>query len=288
MSEQKYNIPVCAGIVTFNPQISLLIECISSIYHQVDEILIFDNNSVNLAHIEELSKKYCIKLITSKENVGIAKALNILCSEANSRGYNWILTMDQDSICDLKMVSNLVKYVSAKDAGIIAPRVEFSVNGSLITSTKDFHDNLEEITACITSGSLTNIAAWENIGGFDEWMFIDHVDNEYCIHLRKEGYRNYRVHSAVLHQRAGEMRFLKLPFNKKILLPYYSSLRNYYICRNTVYYLRKYRSNIDFMHELIAFVYAQSIKLIFESNRYKTLISTYKGIRDGLYKQISI
>lgn len=273
---------VAAGIVTYNPQPEIFEKCLYSIKKQVDKVYIYDNGSDN----SEILNKYLnqdgnVKVWFNSKNVGIAKALNELCTLAKDDGYKWIVTMDQDSICENQMISLLMNYSSDKKNGIIAPRVEFRVNEKLIHETKNKENEVERIDACITSGSLTNLDAWENIGGFDEWMFIDHVDNEFCAHLRVEGYYILRVNSAVLFQRAGEMKYVTF-FGKKILLPYYSELRNYYICRNTVYFIKKYRKKLPMKKELLSFVYSQCIKFLLEKNRFRTIKSSVKGIRDGL------
>ena len=157
--------------------------------------------------------------------------------------------MDQDSICDEHMVASLAAYRKLPNIGILAPRVEFRSDGHLIASTKPQTEDVLEISACITSGSLTNLGAWRAIGGFDEWMFIDHVDNDFCTNLVLHGYKICRVGAAVL-------------------------------------YLRKYGHKINFVHEFGVFVYSQLVKLIFENNRILTIRSTLHGIRDGLLAKI--
>ena len=122
------------------------------------------------------------------------------------------------------------------------------------------------------------------MGGFDEWYFIDHVDNEFCTHLIQKGYKIIRVNNALLHQRAGDMKYVRL-FGRPIMLPYYSTFRNYYICRNTIYYIRKYHRDINLYREIRSFVYSQTIKLIFEKGRWANLKSSVSGIRDGLRKK---
>ena len=46
----------CAGIVTYNPDITRLVENINAIYNQVDNVIIVDNNSKNIAEIEQTIK----------------------------------------------------------------------------------------------------------------------------------------------------------------------------------------------------------------------------------------
>lgn len=273
---------VCAGIVTYNPDLELFLKCLNAIKVQVNKVFVFDNASNNSGQLHSLiDNDENINGFFNKENVGIAKALNELCKVADSAGYEWIVTMDQDSICANDMVENLFSHIDNERIGIAAPRIEFRDDGKLIYQTKNKRYEVEEIRACITSGSLTRIAAWKKVGGFDEWMFIDHVDNEFCTHIYVKGFSIIRVNSAVLLQRAGEMKYISLFGGKKLLLPYYSEFRNYFICRNTVYYLRKYRKYINYKHEILTFTYSQVIKLIFEKSRWKTIKSTVKGIWDG-------
>lgn len=276
---------ICAGIVTYNPDLELFSKCFNSLEPQVDKVIIFDNGSKN---IEQLSDMYNnrAEIIQGSRNFGIAKALNELCKQAEVEGYEWILTMDQDSICNKTMVHELEKHIDNPQYAIIAPRVEFRAGSRLIHETKNENEEIEKIRACITSGSLTRISAWKKCGGFDEWMFIDHVDNEFCTHLLVEGYFIVRTNKALLLQRAGNMKYKRLPGGKVIMLSYYSEKRNYYICRNTVYYLRKYREHINYRHELGAFIYSQTIKILFESNKSSSIRSTIKGIRDGISKSL--
>ena len=286
MLDKKY---VCAGIVTFNPVEELITKCLKAILPQVDKIYIFDNGSCNRAFLDTL-KEYNenIEIESNSSNIGIASALNYLCKSAKQDGYQWIITMDQDSICEESMVEHLREYADKGNYGIVAPRVEFWNDERLLTSTKYPEKQTYEIQACITSGSLTKIEAWIRVGGFDEWMFIDHVDNEFCVHLKDEGYSIIRVNAALLYQRAGEMKYRMMKDGSSMLLPYYSPKRQFFICRNTVYYLRKYRKskNVRLLHEWGVLFYTIYLKLRYEKNRWSTLCSSLKGIFAGITKRI--
>ena len=284
MEERK---DICAGVVTYHPDIRLLEANLEALIPQVSMVYVVDNGSENVADVRSyVEGKPELRLICNSENVGIAKALNQLCTAAKQDGYAWILTMDQDSLPASDMVKWLSTYTDSSVYGIIAPRVEFRDGDTLILSTKDGDKDTVEISACITSGSLTRIEAWEKVGGFDEWFFIDRVDNEFCTHLQTGGYVILRVNKALLYQRAGEMRYATLPLIGNILLPCYSEVRNYYICRNSVYYFRKYHHNIDICHQIGTFIYSQTVRFLFEPGRWGTVRSTMRGIRDGMKKQI--
>lgn len=275
---------VCASIVTYNPDLKILTEVIESLSKQVSCIIIFDNGSKNISDLSEIIELNDIKLISSKKNLGIAKALNELFKYAISEKYEWVLTLDQDSICDENMLLELEKYKNNTEIGIVCPRVQFRTNDLLIRETKT-SSKVSEIKACITSGSLTNVNSWKAVGGFDEWMFIDYVDNDFCTRLLMNNFKIIRVHDAILTQRAGEMKFKNF-LSKKILITNYSEVRNYYISRNLIYYIRKHKKNINWSRELTTFLYTQFLKLIFERNKLRNIKSFLKGIRDGFKKRI--
>ena len=278
---------ICAGVVTYNADMRLLKKNLKVLMSQVSRIYIVDNGSENVEDINSIiNGNNQLRLMHNETNFGVAKALNQLCMMAMHDSFEWILTMDQDSICAPDMVKFLSAFIDNSAYGIIAPRVEFWDCNTLVLSTKSGDKETIEVPACITSGSLTRLEAWEKVGGFDEWYFIDRVDNEFCTHLAVKGYKVLRVNKAILYQRAGKMKYIQLPLVGKLLLPYYDEKRNYYICRNSVYFFRKYRHNIDVVHHVMVFVYSQILKLLFESRRWATLRSTFRGIKDGKKKII--
>lgn len=278
---------VCAGIVTYNPDLSLLRQNVAALCSQVETIFIIDNGSGNQTDLQAyVDGQTNITLVCNPENQGIAKALNQLCMLARSAAYPWILTMDQDSVCQSDMVAHLLAYADNPEAGILAPRVEFRDGDLLITSTKHADQATVEMPSCITSGSLTRIDAWEQVGGFDEWFFIDMVDDEFCTRLIVNGYKVILVNKAVLLQRAGEMHYVSLPWVGNILLTCYNETRKYYICRNTVFFLRKYHRYIQFRHQLLVFLYGFVRRLVFEPHRWQTVRAYATGIRDGFKRKV--
>ena len=101
---------VGAGIVLYNPEISLLKKDIQAIINQVDKICLFDNKSENIEEIEKNFKPYKkITIIRSSKNLGIAFGLNKLLNWANENKYEWLLTMDQDSIWTTTLIEEYSK-----------------------------------------------------------------------------------------------------------------------------------------------------------------------------------
>ena len=113
-------IEVCAGVVTYNPDLDVLKNNLESLCPQVKFLYVVDNGSKNVDEIGTLLNTIPnTQLYLNGDNLGIAQALNRLCGIAEKNGFHWILTMDQDSLCDPMMVENLCMYVN-EEYGIIA------------------------------------------------------------------------------------------------------------------------------------------------------------------------
>ncbi len=226
---------MCAGIVTFNPDINRLISNIQSVLGQVEEVIICDNASNNIRQIEDILGQSCkLKLIKNRKNNGIAYALNQIFELAELENMEWVLTLDQDSICPQGMVDCFSGYIN-KQTGIIAPlfkdpKIEYgSINSN---------NEVIEIQNCITSGSFTNLQAWKAVDGYDSSMFIDFVDFDFCYRIRKAGYKILQIPSVILNHTIGETEEKNI-FGKRIVLTNHSNMRKYFIIRNFIYYRKK-------------------------------------------------
>lgn len=89
-----------AGIVLFNPDVDRLKENVNAIIQQVDDLILIDNGSGNINEVKAIhfhDKKYTI--IENGNNLGIATALGQIMEYGIQYGYDWVLTLDQDSVC---------------------------------------------------------------------------------------------------------------------------------------------------------------------------------------------
>ena len=271
---------ICAGIVLYNPNEDRLAENINAILPQVSWLILVDNGSNNIESIlKQWDKKSKIKFILNIKNEGIAKALNQMCETASAANSKWILTLDQDSVCPSNLIENFLKYTKLNKIGIICPRFELNIDGHILNKTTS---SVDYVDYCITSASLTNLEAWYKSGKFDEWMFIDCVDYDFCLKLINKGYRIIRLNDVVINHEVGNLQIMKLPYGKKIILHNHNPIRNYYISRNTIYILKKYWKNKSVYKWIPRLIYWQIFKLAFEKNKIKTLKSFFKGVKDGI------
>ena len=94
----------------------------------------------------------------------------------------------------------------------------------------------------IQSGAMHRLDVLDKIGGYDEELFIDQVDLEYCARLRISGYSIIQLNHAVLNHQTGD-RGIKLKTIGVSRLPIgkHSPSRYYYQFRNLLYCGEKYR-----------------------------------------------
>ncbi len=269
---------IITGIVLFNPEMNRLKENVDAIYKKTQQIVFIDNGSDNIKQTEELLSSYeGIKIIRNDTNLGIARALNQICEYAMDNGADYVLTLDQDSVCPDSIIDEYKKYISDK-SGIICPVIkDRNHNLNQVSGVED----VTEIEKCITSASLLNLQAWESVNGFDESMFIDGVDFDICMRIRKKGYSIFRVNSVVLIHEIGRItvrRFLLW----KVMVKNHSAFRKYYIARNTVYLARKQGSAKKIAKSFFQVAKQWLCVLFYESEKKNKLVKIQKGFFDGL------
>ncbi|MBC3898675.1 glycosyltransferase [Acetobacterium malicum] len=275
------NEKICAGIVLFNPDIDRLKENITSIVEQVQAIYLQDNGSSNISQIEEyLAKEKKVVLSRNSTNKGIAWALNRICERGLQDGFEWIITLDQDSVCPENMVSGFESYL--KNADMLCPKIVDRNYGLLDGSER----KTEIIKECITSGCLLYLKSWVSINGFDEVMFIDGVDFEFCYRMNKAGMKILRVNGVVLYHEIGSISIRKF-LGLKVIVKNHSAFRKYYIAKNIIYMARKRKNFPLLIKGIFQEVKLGGIVLLYEDDKKAKLGSVIKGIYDGITIQIS-
>lgn len=269
---------VLAGITLFNPELDRLEENITAIQNQVDRVICVDNGSKNINAIEILLKKSFpeVHLQKNEENRGIAAALNQIFSFGKERGFDWVLTLDQDSVCPDNLMEEYRKYWCLDGVGVLSPRI----------IDRNFEKNIEtdaeydEIDKCITSASLTSIEAWEKVDGFWEYLFIDYVDHDFCAKCVEHGIKILRINRVTLLHELGKGVHKRL-FGRQLTILNHSPMRKYYIVRNRLIYMKVHREVIDIKEERKKYIYFYIKTLLFEEQKWEKLKEMMKGRRDG-------
>jgi rhamnosyltransferase len=215
----------------------------------VRELLIVDNGSsaASFAPVEDAAARLGARIVRLGCNCGIAAALNVALVHAREQGFSWLATFDQDSLPSEGLLAEmrrvLAAYPEAHQVALVTPvQVEASsgvTSVSLVTLAQGSRWRL--LRLAITSGNLLNVAAASRVGGFDASLFIDYVDHEICLRLRREGYQILEASEVRLMHSLGTMEVRRF-LGKRPRVSHHSRLRRYYITRNRALLWRQYGS----------------------------------------------
>lgn len=226
-----------AGVVTlYNPDKDVagnLLSYASFLGH----FYIFDNSPYPHEDIKEkVEKATCVTYFWTGENKGIAACLNKALQLANNEGFKWLLTMDQDSRFMTDRVPEYLSCLAKVDENVygICPTYREELKGQADTNSL-----LSEVKTCVTSGNIVRIKLAIQCGGYDESLFIDEVDLEFCYRCNKAGYKLYKYNKVTFTHRIGN------PIHKCIFGFHFTAfnesyIRQYYIMRNRLYVCNKY------------------------------------------------
>ena len=287
----------CAVIVTFYPDSSIT-ENILALYGQTDEIIIIDNSSGEECNkvLQNLSQKIGITVTYNKENVGIAAALNIGIKKAKAHNHEWVITFDQDSTVTPRMIETMFKayqaYPEKEKVASLSPkymnRNTGVIWGSQLTRALDNSLPYSLVDVVITSGTLVKLSVFDQIGYFNESLFIDYVDKEFCLRCITQNYQILEVNNATLLHSVGLPTKVNLFLNNSITTANHSHTRRYYIARNSIFTYKLYFFKMPFwfLNDIYHLIGTLGKGLVFENNRKKRLIAIFLGFYDGFLNRM--
>lgn len=307
---------IWAGIVLYYPDLERFKRNIEAISKRVDKVVLYDNGISDdvSAYLQECDLKFIC--LGDGNNEGIAVALNNIMQCAKNNNVNWVITLDQDSIIPSDYFDQVVlrlNNLKNQKIGIICPKV--MDKRRIYTSNMDVHtsDADYEVDMCITSGSCTNVTAWDEVGRFDDYLFIDLVDNDFCKRLRLRGWSILQMGAVVLDQEYGNITpksekvvsfyraiCSKIP-NKKLAsniskLAYrkiVNPLRVYYTNRNVIYLNKKMHKVGGIGYDCynastyIGFFICFNLASFFRAqDKIRVAKAIFSGIHDGIKSKV--
>lgn len=296
--------------VAFNPEAARLAQQVGALAGQVSEMVVVDNGSQ--PSLEALFARHdpnhpefrepALRVVMLRENAGIARGLNVGIGAARASGAEFVLLLDHDSVPARDMVELMVAAFRRDAAKPGAARI-----AAMGPRVKDFRDAREypfirlgwlrnrhlrcgnmggEVVECdflISSGTLLPLASFDAIGPFEEDLFIDSVDREWCFRARARGFTLKGVCAAQLDHRLGDHR---RSVAGGIELIVHSPERLYYMTRNRMllyqraYVPLKWKLK-DFLRVLAKF--AATLALVAPRAEYARM--TWWAIRDALARR---
>lgn len=235
---------LCAAVITYYPDPALP-DRVASFTQYVREVVIVDNHSSDyiIEQLRKLSSDREIHLLLNPHNFGVATALNQAARWAIHKGYDWLLTLDQDSIFKPEMAdayfSCFHKLRDKAGIAIVSPQHLLHNEERKITGLPcDFCEK----NTVMTSGNLISLAVFQEIGGFNDHLFIDEVDHDYCLRVKKNGFKILQFKNVMLSHKLGNVKLINRKGQIKKIHTH-SPERWYYITRNHFYMWRKYKTD---------------------------------------------
>lgn len=280
---------VASVIVTFNPDIPQFRRVLDSVSDQVSNIKVIDNGSANIKDIRNLIDYYAdVELIPLNENFGIAKAQNVGFQELESLAYDWVLTLDQDTVIPTDYIERLIINTDLKDAAIITGAyIDVKWNESEINSIRvKRKPAIQSISEEISSGNLVLVRAWREIGCFDEQLFIDYVDFDFDYRLAEFGYQIYRVNNVeFMHEIGSPVKkgfFARMLFLNKHEVFDHSAFRMFYLFRNRLIVRKRHPQFGSPIRMFIREILNLREILIMEGPRFQKMQAAIHGIIKGI------
>lgn len=271
------------GVVTlYNPDLEEAARNINRYLNDIGRLLIWANSPVEDRDkfLDQLTDRSKVEFVQSDKNAGVVKALNAALRRARAGGYEYLLSMDQDSTWnDFGDYLEKAMTVRANDESV-------TITGPYAVETEEeamsAPGGVMYLDYVIVSGALYDISMFDKTGNFAEVYFIDAADEEFCLRAGTCGFRNAVIGDSMLVHRFGERiehKFLGI----KIVTHNYSSLRYYYSVRNHIWLIRSGYSPASRSFRLFGrYVIKTLIRaLFFETDRKDKVSAVFRGIRDG-------
>lgn len=247
----------------------------------VDKVVLLDNtpNSDNFALFSGIEKT---EYVAYKENLGLSLAFNRYLKTLTGNCY--IIFFDQDSFCPEDLVEHLKEdYQTCCDnlgkKGIIGPAYfEKNAGRLMVPSQKEeVSVGLYEVKSIITSGMFTEFDVIRESGSWNDEIFLDMADWDFCWRVLQSGFFCCFSTNVVLSHRLGKSVHHIAGIKVKEGVPF----RVYYQTRDCLYLLKKNYVPLKFKIRFVLMLTVRPIlHLIFLSDRKKRIHYFFKGISD--------
>lgn len=270
----------------------------------VDCVVLVDNTELGTDWLDELCSRYIddiasgvFRCFQPKQNLGIAAAQNlaldfVFCHYSNQ---DKVIFFDQDSEIPPHLPASLARAFERlsvhtpiaaigpsftdEHKGFVYPQVNWSKRGAFQRFMPDLTQDHQPVCSLISSGMLTTIDVLKDIGGYDERLFIDYVDTDWCLKAQSKGYTLYVIPSIQMQHAIGA-KSIRV-FGR--YLSVHSPTRRYYMLRNSLFMSRKpYVSGWLAMSFVFRTLVHHMILIVMVPGRRKQISAFVKGMIDGV------
>jgi len=292
---------VAAVVVTHHPDATVA-RALAAALEQAHWLVVVDNASAaeRLTPVEDAVRTAGTRaeLLRNAGNLGIAAAQNQGIARARALGARHVLLLDQDSVAQPGMVAALLPALDSGDrVGMAVPvtaddgqrkptRFLVSADGRRAAAQAPEPERpvLHHLLYAIASGSLIPMAVLDEVGPMREDFFIDFVDVEFGLRLRRAGWDIVAARDARLRHRLGAYEERRL-FGRTVPVTHHSAKRRYTQYRNRVRTLRLYGRVLPaFLRAELPAIAVDLLRLVlFERGRPAKIAATVRGALAGLF-----
>lgn len=286
---------VCGVVVTYHPDADVA-DNLRAVARECSAVVVIDNGSTD-EELKPLEACGAATILRLGCNLGVAAALNLGAVWARERGYAWGLAFDQDSRPEPGMAGALWATQQRTGAAVVGPTVrEQAANPSgyrwvvphpwmrgLFHRVGCRDADLVGVTMVVTSGSLFDLEMWSRIGRFDEGLFIDYVDVDYCLRVLRAGRIIAVSAEAVLHHRLGNRTSVRV-LGAEVRPMGHAAFRHYYMARNRCATWRRHALAIPHWAAFdCCFAIFNTMRVLaFENAKIEKLRMIIRGMWDGV------
>ncbi len=237
------NPSVLSLIATYSPDSNLL-SLVTGVSSQGIRVVVSDDASPCTADpvLRDCGLVLGVTVIRHDRNEGIARGLNEGLRTAHESGCRWLLTSDQDSMFPDTYVADISSFAQSVGSlwedsvrvGAVGAGIVINASGQLkypITQVASSSGPVETTEEVIASGTLWNVDALLEVGGFDESLGLDAVDAAACLRLREAGYRIALAPELRMEHQLGDSRCVQL-LGRTVLATGHSGERRATMMRN--------------------------------------------------------
>lgn len=292
-----------AVVVSYHPDIEVLDQLLLSLLGQVELLILADNGGGQGFLSDFPEKKKSVHYIDMGGNRGLGAALNMGFSIAAREGIDYLVTFDQDSFASGDLIAKLNQSMvaaQAKNSHTVAVSPSFFDRRQDEVVRFPFYkterhkivpvfessdvDGLVDADTLITSGMMVSVPAWLSGMKYNEGMFVDYTDTEWCFRAKSQGYSLYgstRIEMGHALSDAPPIKFFGLSFFR------YSPIRRYFYFRNTVAVVMMPHTSVAWKKRLLmGLVLRFFVNLTIDKQRKKSFTMMVRGVLHALKKQL--
>jgi GT2 family glycosyltransferase len=280
-----------------------LLEALLKQTRLLSELIVVDNASTDgtLALLEEQYPS--VKIIRLETNEGVSGGYSAGLEYALGRGYEWVWMLDQDS---RPLPSTLEKLLAAADSfpdrdklGLIAPLAIDAATGTPLplfrwrdgqskVAGASEREGLTLVDMVISSGSLICREAVVKAGLPRRDLFMDFVDYEHCLRLRRNGFLIAVANQCVMPHTIGQPRTVKF-LGKPMSWITHRPWRDYYKVRNRAFVVWHQVPSLRAKLFVVRQLLKQMIgSLLYDAEKVRRIHFMWRGLRDGIRGRLGI